>query len=172
MYLIMIAVVVVLLLFGGINLFDSLLHAFGASAGSTAGGLKISRVAILWKTAISEFKRNAHPNRILTIKYEGKPLDKNIKHGVANYFVIYMIIFFVLLLLISIDAPDMMSSFSAVATAFNNIGPGLGEVGPASSFAHLSNISKIILYFAMIAGRLEIFPILILFNRNTWRKYI
>lgn len=149
-----------------------ILMFFGASAGSTAGGLKISRVAILWKTAVSEFKRNAHPNRIVTIRYEGKPLDKKIKHGVANYFVIYMIIFFALLLLISIDAPDFMSAFSAVSTAFNNIGPGLGTVGPASSFAHISDFSKIILSFAMIAGRLEIFPLLILFNRNTWRKYI
>lgn len=145
---------------------------FGASAGSTAGGLKISRVAILWKTAVSEFKRNAHPNRVVTIKYEGKPLDKGIKHSVTNYFVIYIIIFFALLLLISIDAPDFMSAFSAVAATFNNIGPGLGTVGPLASFAHISDFSKVILSFAMIAGRLEIFPILILFNRNTWRKHI
>lgn len=149
-----------------------ILMFFGASAGSTAGGLKISRVAILWKTAVSEFKRNAHPNRVVTIKYEGKPLDKGIKHSVTNYFVIYMIIFFGLLLLISIDAPDFMSAFSAVAATFNNIGPGLGTVGPLASFAHISDFSKVILSFAMIAGRLEIFPILILFNRNTWRKHI
>lgn len=149
-----------------------ILMFFGASAGSTAGGLKISRVIILWKTAVSEFKRNAHPNRVVTVKYEGKPLDKEIKHGVTNYFVIYMIIFFALLLLISIDAPDFTSAFSAVAATFNNIGPGLGTVGPVASFAHISNFSKVILSLAMIAGRLEIFPILILFNRNTWRKHI
>lgn len=149
-----------------------ILMFFGASAGSTAGGLKISRVAILWKTAVSEFKRNANPNRIVTIKYEGKPLDKEVKHSVTNYFVIYMIIFFALLLLISFDAPDFTSAFSAVAATFNNIGPGLGTVGPLASYAHVSDFSKLILSFAMIAGRLEIFPILILFNRNTWRKHI
>lgn len=149
-----------------------ILMFFGASAGSTAGGLKISRVIILWKTAVSEFKRNAHPNRVVTVKYEGKPLDKGVKHGVTNYFVIYMIIFFALLLLISIDAPDFTSAFSAVAATFNNIGPGLGTVGPLASYAHISDGSKMILSFAMIAGRLEIFPILILFNRNTWRKYM
>ena len=149
-----------------------ILMFFGASAGSTAGGLKISRVAILWKTAVSEFKRNANPNRIVTIKYEGKPLDKEVKHSVTNYFVIYMIIFFALLLLISIDAPDFTSAFSAITATFNNIGPGLGVVGPLASFADASDFSKLVLSFAMIAGRLEIFPILILFNRNTWRKHI
>lgn len=149
-----------------------ILMFFGASAGSTAGGLKISRVAILWKTAVAEFKRNAHPNRVVAIKYEGKSLSKDIKHGVVNYFVIYMIIFFILLLLISMDAPDFTSAFSAIAATFNNIGPGLGTIGPAESFAHISDFSKILLSFVMIAGRLEIFPILILFNRNTWRKHI
>lgn len=147
-----------------------LLMFFGGSAGSTAGGLKISRIVLLGKIFVAEIKRIAQPNRIITVHYDEKPLNKSVKHAVANYFVIYVITFIGLFFLISLEAPDFLSGFSAIAATFNNIGPGLGTIGPAFSFAHLSDFSKIILSFAMLAGRLEVFPILILFAPRTWKR--
>lgn len=147
-----------------------LLMFFGACAGSTAGGLKISRVVLYGKIILSELKKVAQPNRIVSVHYDGKALNKNIKHSVANYFVVYIAIFTLLVLLINLDAPDFLSGFSAVTATFNNIGPGLGAVGPTYSFAELSNFSKVLLSFVMLAGRLEIFPMIILFTPRTWRK--
>lgn len=147
-----------------------LLMFIGGSAGSTAGGLKISRIVIYGKIFIAEIKRVAQPNRIVTIQYDRKPLSKVVKHAVSNYFVIYMVLFTILVMLISLDAPDFLTAFSAVAATFNNIGPGIGAVGPAFSFVELSDFSKVLLSFGMLAGRLEIFPILILFAPRTWKR--
>lgn len=147
-----------------------LLMFIGGMAGSTAGGLKVSRIAIMVKTAFSELKRMAYPNRVVSLHFESKPLGGQIIKAVANYLLVYLIIFVALVLLLSIELPDFMSAFSAVATTFNNIGPGLGVVGPDASFSLLSPFSKVLLSIAMIMGRLEIFPVLILFSPNTWRK--
>ena len=146
-----------------------LLMFFGACAGSTAGGLKISRVIMMTKMFFAEIKQMISPNRIVSIKYEDKPLDSRVKKGVANYFIVYMGIFTVLLLVVSITTDDFLTAFSAVAATFNNIGPGLGKVGPAFSFADMTDLSKIFLSFGMLAGRLELFPMLILFAPETWR---
>jgi len=160
--------------FGSWPLFSQMvvlsLMFFGACAGSTAGGLKISRVVVYGKILVSEIKRVAQPNRIVAIQYDKKPLSKGTKHGVANYLIIYTVVFAAVFLLITLDAPDFLSAFSAVAATFNNIGPALGTVGPAYSYSHLHDYSKIILSFTMLAGRLEIFPILILFAPRTWKK--
>ena len=147
-----------------------LLMFFGACAGSTAGGLKISRVVVYVKILVAEIKRVAQPNRIVVVQYDQKPLGTNTKHGVANYLIIYSVVFAAVFMLISLDAPDFLSAFSAVAATFNNIGPALGAVGPAYSYSKLHDYSKILLSFTMLAGRLEIFPILILFAPRTWKK--
>lgn len=147
-----------------------LLMFVGGCAGSTAGGLKVSRVVVYGKIFVAEVKRMANPSRIVTVLYDKKSLNKNIKHSVANYLVIYFMLFIGILLLITLDAPDFLSGFSAVAATFNNIGPALGVVGPAYSFAELSDFSKVLLSFAMLAGRLELFPILILFAPRTWKS--
>ena len=146
-----------------------LLMFFGACAGSTAGGLKISRVIMMAKMFVAEIKQMISPNRVVSIKYEHKPLDSKVKKGVANYFIVYIGIFTVLLLVVSMTTDDFLTAFSAVAATFNNIGPGLGKVGPAFSFADMTDLSKIFLSFGMLAGRLELFPMLILFAPGTWK---
>ena len=146
-----------------------LLMFFGACAGSTAGGLKISRVIMMAKMFVAEIKQMISPNRVVSIKYEHKPLDSKVKKGVANYFIVYIGIFTVLLLVVSMTTDDFLTAFSAVAATFNDIGPGLGKVGPAFSFADMTDVSKIFLSFGMLAGRLELFPMLILFAPETWK---
>lgn len=145
-----------------------LLMFVGGMAGSTAGGLKVSRVGILVKTAIAEFKQTLHPNRIVSIQYEYKPLDYRTIKSVANYAIVYALVFIVILLSVSTETGDFTTAFSSVAATFNNIGPGLGDVGPANNFSFYSGFNKFILSIAMIMGRLEIFPILILLSGNTW----
>ncbi len=143
----------------------------GAMAGSTGGGLKSSRVAIYVKSAIQEVRQSVSPNRRLPIRFEGKTLDAGIHRSVFHFLAAYCLIFFVSVLIVSADTEDFMTSFSAVAATFNNIGPGLGEVGPVeTNFSVLNDVSKITLSVAMIAGRLEIFPVLILFAPKTWHK--
>ena len=127
-------------------------------AGSTGGGMKKSSAnIILIKTAFSELKRNAYPNRIVSLHFENKPVEGHMIKAIANYLIVYVGIFVLLLLLISFQLDDFTSAFSAVAATFNNIGPGLGLVGPDSSYAFFNSFNKLILSLAMIMGRLEIF---------------
>lgn len=151
-----------------------ILICFGGCAGSTAGGLKISRVSILFKSAVSKVKRLVRPRQVETIYMDGKPLSNDTIESVTGYFVVYFMIFVVCAFLISIYNPgmelDLETSFTASFTCLNNVGPGLGQVGPAGSFANFSNFSKFILTIEMIAGRLELFPILLLFSPKMWRK--
>lgn len=144
----------------------------GGMAGSTAGGLKISRVMILIKSAWAEMKRMVRPNRMVTIKSDDKRIDSKMLNAVFSYFAIYTIIFLFVMLLVSFESPDFMSAFSTVAATINNIGPGFGMVGASQSFVGFSPFIKWVLSFVMIMGRLEIFPILILLSPNTWRKRI
>lgn len=142
----------------------------GGMAGSTGGGIKVSRVAILIKTAFTELKRNTYPNRIVSVHFEDKPVKGKMIQAVTNYLIIYIIIFVIMVFIISIETPDFTSAFSAVAATFNNIGPGLGIVGPDANFSLFSPFIKVLLSFVMIMGRLEIFPILILFYPGIWRR--
>lgn len=142
----------------------------GGMAGSTGGGIKVSRVAILIKTAFTELKRNTYPNRIVSVHFENKPVKGQIIQAVTNYLIIYIVIFVIVVFIISIETPDFTSAFSAVAATFNNIGPGLGIVGPDANFSLFSPFIKVLLSFVMIMGRLEIFPILILFYPGIWRR--
>ena len=142
----------------------------GACAGSTAGGFKVSRLAILIKKFVREFKKIGHPNKVLNIQLEGKTLDKNVLEGVDSYFILYSVILFILLLITAWESDTFIAALSAVLATFNNIGPGLGTVGPTSNFASYSAFTKIVLSLGMLLGRLEIIPLLILVSPRIYRK--
>ena len=142
----------------------------GACAGSTAGGFKVSRLAILIKKFVREFKKIGHPNKVLNIQLEGKTLDKNVLEGVDSYFILYSVILFILLLITAWESDTFITALSAVLATFNNIGPGLGTVGPTSNFASYSAFTKIVVSLGMLLGRLEIIPLLILVSPRIYRK--
>lgn len=143
---------------------------FGAMAGSTGGGLKISRVAVYIKTTAQSVRKAASPNRAIPVKFEGKSLSDEQRKNFSQYLFVYIICFAFLLLIVSLENNDFISTFSAVSANFNNIGPGLGVVGPTANYASMNDLSKIALSFSMLTGRLEIFPILVLFSPRTWRR--
>ena len=145
-----------------------LLMFVGGCAGSTAGGIKVSRIAILFKTVAGEFKKIGTPNRVLDIKMDKKVITKELSTGISTYLMLYITIFLIAILCIAWDSPDFLSAFSAVAATFNNIGPGMGIVGPTSNYSSFSDINKVVLSLVMLLGRLEIFPILILFSPSLY----
>ncbi len=142
----------------------------GACAGSTAGGFKVSRLVVIIKTIKKECQRLIHPRSVRTIKFEGKPLESVIVHGITAYLAIYVLVILSVFLLISVDNMSVETNFSAATACFNNIGPGLDGVGPMACYAGYSAFSKVVLSFAMLMGRLEIYPILLAFSFNTWNK--
>ena len=142
----------------------------GACAGRTGGGMKVSRVMIAFKVAMRELASVIHPRSVKVIKYEGKVLSPNTLRNLNSYVIIYFFIFFLSILVVSLDNFDFMTTFSAVATKFNNVGPGFSVVGPTSYFSMMSYLSKLVLIFDMLAGRLELFPVLVLFSPSTWRR--
>lgn len=146
-----------------------LLMFVGGCAGSTAGGLKVSRIAILFKSLKREVSRLIHPNSIAHIKFEGSNVDGSVVKGVARYFALLMVLAAFFLLIISFNGFDFLTNASAVAACINNVGPGLGPiVGPMGSFAPFNSFSKFMLSLAMLIGRLEIYPMLILFLPKAW----
>jgi trk system potassium uptake protein TrkH len=147
-----------------------LLMFFGACAGSTGGGLKISRVLTLCKAALARVRVIRQPRQVVSVRLDGSALSRDATDLISGYFLVYVLVFIMLVLLVSLDIPDFPSAFSAVAATFNNIGPGLNLVGPAANYASLSDYVKVILTIGMIAGRLELYPILVLFIPTTWRK--
>ncbi len=147
-----------------------LLMFIGGCAGSTGGGLKAVRVVILLKSIKKELKRLLHPRSVKTVMSEGKKLDDETLGGVTSYFAVYTVCIMVVFILLSFEAFDFETNFTATVACFNNIGPGLGGVGPASSFAEYSAFSKIVLSFAMLLGRLEVFPLLLGLNPLIWKK--
>ena len=150
-----------------------ILMFIGACAGSTGGGLKISRLLLLFKMFGRERKRLVHPRAVSIAKMDGKRVDDATLHGTGNYLAIYCMVFFVGFLLISVSPPagfDIETNFSAMAACFNNIGPGLGMVSPAASFADYSAFSKIVLSVVMLLGRLELSPLMIAITPSEWRK--
>lgn len=142
----------------------------GACAGSTGGGIKISRIIIFLKGIVKEIKIAVHPRRTVKITMNGKMIEHETVRSVNVYMAAYTAIFFVSLLIISVDNFSFTTNFTAVAATINNIGPGLEMVGPTSNFAQYSYFSKIILSLNMLIGRLEIFPILILLSPKSWKK--
>ena len=147
-----------------------ILMLIGGSAGSSAGGLKVSRVILLFKKIGAEFKRIINPKRVSTIKLEGKRIDEASVSGVTSYFAIYVVLIIFIAFLLSIDGFSFETNLSASIACFNNIGPGFGAVGPLSTYADFSPFSKIILTIAMLLGRLEIYPLLIALAPSTWLK--
>lgn len=142
----------------------------GACAGSTGGGIKVIRLLLLGKGLRRNVHENLHPEEVSVVRVNGKKVDEGVMRNVGAYLTAYVAIVIVCFLLVSLDGFSVETNFSAVMATFNNIGPGLDQVGPVESFAYYSNFSKLIFSFAMLAGRLEIYPIIILFSRRTWRK--
>ena len=147
-----------------------LLMFIGACAGSTGGGFKVSRVLILVKTARRNLRKLLHPKSVNVVKSDDKSLDIETVHGVSCYLIIYIMIFFVSLIIISLNNMDFTSSFSSVTTCFNNIGPGLNKVGPMCNFSELSDLSKYTLSLDMLLGRLECIPVLMMLAPSMWIK--
>ena len=143
----------------------------GACAGSTGGGFKVSRLVILCKTVRKELHIYLHPNAVKKVKMDGKSIPHEVVRSTNIFLIVYVLIFSVSVLLIGFDNFDLVTNFTAVAATFNNIGPGLELVGPTQNFSLFSSFSKCVLIFDMLAGRLEIFPLLLLFKPDTWKKF-
>lgn len=146
-----------------------LLMFIGGCAGSTCGGLKISRVLIYLKTVKKELHQLCHSRNIKVIQMDGKPVSHTVLRSANIFFITYLLIFVISILLISVDNYDGITNFTAVASALGNIGPGLSLVGPSMNFDLYSGFSKYVLMFDMLAGRLELFPLLVLLSPATWR---
>ena len=147
-----------------------ILTFIGASAGSTGGGFKISRIILLFKEVRKEFSLLVHPRNVKLVKMDGKAVNHDIMRTTSMYLVLYIGVFAISFLLVSIDTMDFTTSFTAVAANLNNTGPGLGAVGPVGNYADFSILSKIVFIFDMLAGRLEIYPLLLLFAPSAWKK--
>ena len=148
-----------------------LLMFVGACAGSTGGGIKVSRILILCKAAKKEFQLYLHPNAIKKIKMDNKIISHEILRSTNIYISVYLLIFAASVLLIAIDNFDLITNFTAVAATLNNIGPGFEIAGPMGNFSSFSYLSKSVLIFDMLAGRLEIFPLLLLFFKDSWKRF-
>lgn len=148
-----------------------LLMFSGACAGSTGGGIKVSRLLILMKSIKKELSMIIHPRMVKKISMDGHTLADETLRSTSVYIAVYFSLMFASILLIGIDEFDFTTNFTAVLATFNNIGPGLGMVGPAHNFSIFSPFSKCVLIFDMLAGRLELFPMLILFMPSCWKKY-
>ncbi len=143
----------------------------GACAGSTGGGMKISRLVILLKSIRREIAQTLHPSVVTPVRVDGKPLDQETIRTTHVFMGAYIILFAASVLLVSLDGESFTTNFTAVAATFNNIGPGLAGVGPMMNFGHYSGFAKLVMTFDMLAGRLEIFPLLLLFAPETWKKF-
>lgn len=141
----------------------------GACAGSTGGGIKVSRITMLFKTIKKEVTLFFHPKRVVIIKNESKAVEHNIIRSTNVFFAAYMFLFIGSVLIVSLDNIDFTTHFTAVAATLNNIGPGLGKAGPTESFSLFSPLSKLVMTFDMLAGRLELFPMLMLFAPEFWK---
>ena len=145
-----------------------LLMLVGACASSTGGGMKVSRILIGLKIIRSEVLGFIHPRSVSAVRMDGRVVSDKAKQAVGAYFMLYGVIFAVSCFLLSISGKDLVSVFTAVAATINNIGPGLGEVGPASTYAGFDPFSKIVLMLDMLAGRLELFPVLVALSPRAW----
>ncbi len=148
-----------------------ILMFIGACAGSTGGGIKVSRILILLKAAKKEFQIYLHPNAIKKIKMDHKSVSHETLRSANIFLSVYLLIFCGSVLILSLDNFDMTTNFTAVAATLNNIGPGLEIVGPMGNFSSFSYLSKLVMIFDMLAGRLEIFPLMLLFFKGTWKKF-
>lgn len=146
------------------------LMLFGASAGSTAGGIKVARLVMMAKSAGRELQRMLHPRSVMSVRMNNRPVGEHTLRGISVFLICYLAILVASFLLISLDGFSLETNLSAVIACLNNIGPGLGMVGPTGSFAAYSPLSKMVLSADMLLGRLEIFPLVILFNPRSWNR--
>ena len=145
-----------------------ILMFIGACAGSTGGGIKVSRFIILIKTFFKEITSYLHPRSVKKINLEGKPVEHETVRATNVYIITFIVLFTTSVFLISFENKDLITNFTAVAATINNIGPGLSMVGPMENFAHFTDFSKLVFIFDMLVGRLELFPILLLFCPSIW----
>ena len=142
----------------------------GAMAGSTGGGFKFSRILLLVKEVKKEFYLLVHPRNIRSVKMDGKKISHETMRSTSVYLVIYLAVFIISFALVAIEGKGFVTSFTSVAATLNNTGPGLGDVGPVGNYAMFTPLSKCVLMFDMLAGRLELFPLLLLFIPAAWKK--
>ena len=147
-----------------------ILMFIGACAGSTGGGMKCSRILVILRTIKAQVRSIIHPRAVSVVKLDGAPLSDSTVRTIYTYFATYIFITFVSALVVGLDNFSFGTTLTAVITCISNVGPGLEAVGPMGNFAAFSPLSKIILSFDMIIGRLEIFPILVLFSRSAWKR--
>lgn len=143
-----------------------LLMVIGACAGSTGGGMKVSRVIILVKSFVAEIKQIINPKEVVTVCVNGKPVDKKTLGSTRIYAASYLLLVCAFTLVVSLDGLDFTTNLTAVLSCFNNIGPGLNQVGPMANFSVYSDWAQVILSIAMLTGRLEIFPMFLLFAKS------
>lgn len=148
-----------------------MLMVIGASAGSTGGGFKCIRVLLLFKNLRRNIRQILNPQKVMVVRNNGKAVDEKVLSNTNAYLAAYVVIIIISTLLISLDGFGFETNFSAVLACFNNIGPGMAAVGPTCNFAAYSTFSKLVLSFGMLAGRLEIFPMLVLFSGSTWNRH-
>ena len=148
-----------------------LLMFIGACAGSTGGGMKVSRFIIMFKTIIKEFHSYIHPHSVRKIKMDGKSVEHDVVRSVNVYFFTFVVVFVTSVFILSFENFDLTTNFTAVASCINDVGPGLSMVGPTHNFSCFNTLSKYVLMFDMLAGRLELFPLLILFHPLAWKDF-
>lgn len=148
-----------------------LLMFCGACAGSTGGGMKVSRFVLLFKMVSKELRSYLYPKSVKKIHMDGKPVEDEVIRGINVYLITFLVLFVASVFCLSFENHDLVTNFTAVAATINNIGPGLNMVGPAENFGFFSHFSKYVLMFDMIAGRLELFPLLILLFPPTWKGF-
>ena len=147
-----------------------LIMFMGACAGSTGGGIKVSRIIIIFKMVKQEIYSFIHPKSVKLIRLDQKPLEHNLTRSVAIFMLTYMLIFVSSMIILAFDNKDMITNFTSVTATLNNIGPGLGEVGPMGSFSVFNPVCKLVLSFCMLAGRLELYPMLLIFSPQLWKR--
>ncbi len=147
-----------------------LLFFIGASAGSTSGGMKVVRIYLLFKNSFIELKRIIHPNGVINVKYNNKSVHPNVMTGIMAFAILFIIVFTIGSLIMTICTENIVTSCSAVVSCMSNVGPGFGSIGPMYSFAHLNDFAKFFLAFLMLVGRLEIFTVMVLFTKAFWKK--
>ncbi len=143
----------------------------GACAGSTGGGIKVSRIVLLLKTVKKELNSYMHPKSIRKIKMDGKPVEHEVMRAVNVYFIAFMLLFAFSMIVVSFDGKGLVTTFTGVLACLNNIGPGMEMAGPTENFGSFSILSKYVLMFDMLAGRLELFPLLLLFHPPVWKQF-
>ena len=147
-----------------------LLMLCGSCAGSTAGGIKVVRVVLLFKNSFTEMKRIIHPNAVINVKYDGKSVHPTVMTGVMAFFILFMIVFSIGSIIMAIFTDDIATACSAVISCMSNIGPGFGSIGPMDNFSHLSDAAKLFCAALMLIGRLEVFTVLVLFSKAFWKR--